>query len=273
MSIIRSLKYIVFGEGIFNFIDRKRNKTFLDNRTLYTIRYNNRNTKIFLNKKFGYVDQYIFENGIYEADIIDKIRTKLSPEKVMLDIGGNIGQHSLILAPYCKKIYAFEPIPDIYNEFKSSINANNYQNIHLQNVAIGNTKEIKPIYFNIKNAGASSLLKNNSANTPINVQIDVLENVLPKDLKFDVVKIDVEGFEAVVILGNKELFIKNKPTIFLEFAPKDIDAIGLFSSNELLEFFFENGYEIYKANLNKIFTANSPDLHETDNLIIQPKVQ
>lgn len=42
---------------------------------------------------------YIYKNGSYEKEIIDDIRESLTPEKTMLDIGGNIGQHSLLLAP------------------------------------------------------------------------------------------------------------------------------------------------------------------------------
>ena len=71
MGIIQSIKSVIFQEGLLNFYKRKTNKTFLDNRTLFTINYNGRKTKIYLNKKFGYVDQYIFEHGIYEKDIID----------------------------------------------------------------------------------------------------------------------------------------------------------------------------------------------------------
>ena len=71
MNLAKSLKSIFFEEGILNFINRKNNKTFLDNRTLFTIKYKENDVKIFLNKKFGYVDQYIFDYGIYEKDIID----------------------------------------------------------------------------------------------------------------------------------------------------------------------------------------------------------
>ena len=163
MNIFNSLSSILFQEGISNFIKRKRNKTFLDNRVLFNIHYNNKIAKIFLNKKFGYVDQYIFAEGIYEKNIIDEIREVLFPEKVLLDIGSNIGQHSLILAPYCKKIFAFEPIPEIYQEFQNSIEANHYKNVFLTNTAIGNKKETKSFHFNISNAGASSFIENDRA--------------------------------------------------------------------------------------------------------------
>lgn len=268
--MIKSLQSIVFQEGIINFIKRKRNITFLDNRTLFEIKYNNRLVKIFLNKKFGYVDKYIYDFGIYEKDIIDSIRKELTPEMTMLDIGGNIGQHSLILAPYCKQIFAFEPIPEIYEEFSNSIKANSYKNIFLKNCAIGNKKETKEFYFNVANTGASSFIKNNNNSKKLSVEIELLKNALPKNQKFDIVKIDVEGYEAVVILGNKEIFLENRPIIFLEFAPSSINSEGTYNCQELLTFFFENNYEIYSKTLNKTFTQNGPELLITDDLIIKP---
>lgn len=271
MSIIKSINSVFFQEGIINFIKRKQNKTFLDNRLLYTINYDGRKTKIFLNKKFGFVDNYIFENGIYEKEIIDDIRRELSSEKTFLDIGSNIGQHSLLLAPYCKQIFAYEPIPEIYTEFSNSIKANGYQNIVLQNTAIGEREENRKIYFHIGNSGASSFLQNRENNPEIPVKIRTLESTLPINQEFDVVKIDVEGFEAVVILGNKEIFLKNRPTIFLEFSPNCIQREGTYTAKALLNFFLNNNYEIFSRVSDKIFTEDSPELYQIDNLILRPK--
>ena len=220
------------------------------------------------------MDLYIYKNGSYEKEIIDDIRESLTPEKTMLDIGGNIGQHSLLLAPYCKEIYAFEPIPAVFNSFRKSIEANNYKNVTLQNIAIGNNKEVKSFNFVSDNAGASSFVEIKDRRTSsIKVSIDVLQNVLPENIKFDVVKMDVEGHEAVIILGNKEIFQKNRPLFFMEFSPSSIKAEGTHDPKELVGFFLENNYEIYSQNLNKSFYENSPELYQNDNWILRPKKQ
>lgn len=270
MKILKSISSVLFKEGLANFIKRKRNITFLDNRTLYKINYNNKIVKIFLNKKFGYLDNYIFYNGIYERDIIDNIRNTLKKDSIILDIGSNIGQHSLLLSPYCKKIFAFEPIPQVYNEFKNSIKANKYKNINLQNIAIGDKKESKSIFFNQKNTGSSTFLDQNLGHKTIQVNIDKLENVLPLNQKFDVVKIDVEGYEAIVILSNKEIFLKNKPIIFLEFCPDYIKKEGTYKAEDLVNFFFENKYKIYKGNTTTPLTRDSIELTQTANWVLKP---
>ncbi|SDL86138.1 FkbM family methyltransferase [Chryseobacterium taihuense] len=270
MHIVKSLSSIIFEEGIINFINRKTNKTFLDNRTLFKIKYNDRITRIFLNKKFGYVDNYIYKYGIYEKNVIDSIFKVINPNTTILDIGSNIGQHSLILAPYCKKIYAFEPIPEIYEEFKNSIKANNYKNIVLQNIAIGGKKETKNFYYSSSNAGSSSFIKNNGSTKLIHVKIDLLKNVLPADQNFEIVKIDVEGYEAVVILDNKEIFLKNRPIFFLEFSPNCINTEGSYSATELVNFFLDNNYEIFVEDSDQALKTDSPELYQTANWIVKP---
>ncbi|AZA78940.1 FkbM family methyltransferase [Chryseobacterium sp. G0186] len=269
-NYLKSLKSILFKETPINFIKRKLNISYLDNRKLFTINYNNRKTKIYLNKKFGYVDFYIFENGIYEKHIIDEIRSALTKDKILLDIGANIGQHSLLLAPYCKEVYAFEPIPDVYREFNESIKKNNYQNIKLFNTAIGGSSAVKSFNYVSGHAGMSSFIETkNPGKKLINVQIEPLEKMI-HDVKFDVVKMDVEGYEAVVVLENRDIFLKNRPLFFMEFCPAAIDEQGEHSSQDLLKFFFDNNFKIYSRIHQREFYNISQELFVNDNLIITP---
>lgn len=269
-NYLKSLQSILFKEKPISFIKRKLNISYLDNRKLFTINYNNRKTKIYLNKKFGFVDFYIFENGIYEKYIIDDIRSVLTKDKVLLDIGANIGQHSLLLAPYCKQIYSFEPIPDVYHEFNESIKKNNYKNIKLFNIAIGGSSAVHSFNYVAGHAGMSSFIETkNPGKKLINVQVEPLEKMIP-DTKFDVVKMDVEGYEAVVILENKDIFLKNRPVFFMEFCPAAIDEQGNHTSHDLLKFFFENNFKIYSRIYQKEYFNITQELFVNDNLIITP---
>lgn len=268
--MIKALHSIVFNEGILNYIKRKRNISYLDNRKLFTIKYNGRNTKIWLNKKFGFVDMYIFGHGIYEKAIVDDIRNELNLEKILLDIGGNIGQHSLLLAPYCKEIYAFEPIPDVYNEFKASIEANHYKNVHLYNLAIGGKTEEKSFNYVAGHAGVSSFVDTkNPGKQLITVKTEPLSKVIP-DVKFDVIKLDVEGYEAVVILKSQEIILKNRPVIFMEWCASCIEEEGTYQPKQLSDFFFDNQFEIYSRSLSRVIQKDDKDFYIGDNWIIRP---
>lgn len=83
-------------------------------------------------------------------------------------------------------------------------------------------------------------------------------------------KIDVEGYEAIVILSNKEIFLKNKPIIFLEFCPDCIKKEGTYKAEDLVNFFFENKYKIYKGNTTTPLTRDSIELTQTANWVLKP---
>lgn len=266
MNTLIKLKNIYLKEGIINFIKRKFNIPI----TKFTINYRGEKTKIILNREFGYVDMVILKDGIYEKEIVDDIYGALSKEKTLVDIGSNIGQHSLLLAPYCKQIYAFEPIIAVYNQFNSSIKLNNYSNIQTFNLAISNKKDSKNFNFVKNHAGTSSFVERESKDETetITVHTDTLNNVLG-DKKVDVMKIDVEGFEAVVVLGNKDFILKNRPTLFLEFSPEWIHREGNHSPKELFSFFDENNFSIFSRNTNSVITKDTLNINKQDNWIIK----
>ena len=61
MNIQNMVSSLLFDEGIINYIKRKKDiYTLKNHRILFPINYNNRVTKIYLQKKFGYVDIYIY---------------------------------------------------------------------------------------------------------------------------------------------------------------------------------------------------------------------
>jgi FkbM family methyltransferase len=261
---------VIFKEGIIAFIQRKRNITYLDSKTTFTINYRNKKTKIVLNRKFGFVDMRIFRDGIYEKEIVDDLFNELDKSKNLIDIGANIGQHSLLLAPYCKNVYSFEPIPAVYNQFKESIALNNYQNIHLFNTAVGNKKETQPFNYVTNHAGTSSFVERDNPNPNIiSVQIDTLENRL-SDVKMDVIKLDVEGYESVVILGNKEKILKDRPVIFMEYNPVWVEKEGSYKTDEVFNFFLDNQFTIFSRNKNKILSREELDTKNQDNWIVKP---
>lgn len=271
MNFLQKAYNILSKEGIYNYIQRKLNISYLDSKTMYTISYRSRKTKIILNRAFGYVDMQIFKDGIYEKDVVDDIFTELSQEKTLVDIGANIGQHSLILSHYCKHIYAFEPIPSVFNQFNESIKKNNFKNITPFNLGISDKKESKSFNFVKNHAGTSSFVQRNQNDVTetIEVKTDTLNNVLP-NIKIDVIKIDVEGYEAIVILGNKDFIIKNKPIVFLEFSPHWILREGTHKPEDLYNFFFHNNFEVFSRNSNKIILPEDLNTEHQDNWIIKP---
>ena len=111
------------------------------------------------------------------------------------------------------KIYAFEPIKDTFEILRKNIELNSLQDkIYPFNIALGlqdGKASIKnrPVY----NCGGTEIKNDDSGD----LIVKNLDNIEIKE-KIDFVKIDVEGFEAQVLLGAREFLKKHKPIMVIE---------------------------------------------------------
>jgi len=266
----REINRVLSDEGLLHYFQRKfsEDSLILKGQQKTVIKYKNKKIVIALDEENGFVDKQIFYWKSWEKEIINRIISQLDKSKIFLDIGSNIGYHSLLASRFCKKVIAFEPIPKIYNQFSESISVNKIDNIELYNIALGDKQEVSKLHINTTNYGGSSINQNHGENY-INIKIETLESL--KINKFDVIKLDVEGYEPNVILGNKEIILKNRPTILLEFTPFLYNENGLFTSKKLFNFFLENNFSIYSIGSKKDINSFSEiNLENQDDWYIQP---
>lgn len=179
-----------------------------------------------VNPKNGTVDNVILFDGVLDPDHLSLMKEKMKDSDNFLDIGANIGQYSLFASKILKKgkVFAFEPIKDIFNQFESSIERNKMKNINAFNLACGNKDDVLEIKKIKGNAGESTFLNVDIIENKYNdilveeVKVVKLDEFL-KDEKVDFVKIDVEGFEYEVLLGMQGIIKNYKPKILIEFSP------------------------------------------------------
>jgi len=226
-KLYKSIRSILFQEGIRNFYIRKfRGK--LKGKKWFVIHYRDLKIKILLKEKNGYVDQYIYKNGTYEKEIIDLIHSKINKDSVFVDIGANIGQHSLIISHYVKEVIAFEPLQFLADQFRQSVEKNNIKNIKIEQIGLGNRKETQSVYIDDNQSGYTTLLdhlektpglrKNENSNLiRQEIKIDTLDNYLGNQ-KIHFIKMDIEGYEYYAILGAMHTIKSHKPFIIMEFS-------------------------------------------------------
>jgi FkbM family methyltransferase len=148
---------------------------------------------------------------IYELDEHVNFRNPCA----ILDIGANIGQFSITLATLFPKtrIYSFEANPDIFVLLQK--NTKNLPNIVTFNVAVGPNRKMAFYYVPGKSGKGSFILSNAVINLDAKdvkkIEIDSVElteescQSLGIPIKFDLIKIDVEGFEYQVLNSLKEI--------------------------------------------------------------------
>lgn len=132
--------------------------------------------------------------------------------KNVLDIGGNLGQFSVTLANMTKveNIDVIEPNPSIFGVLET--NTSNYEQIKCYNLAIGKSGN-REFYYEKGKSATGSFVKNNvsTSNGPLSeVSVKVTDKISSYTgrSKYDLIKIDVEGFEYDVIKNLKGIKTK-----------------------------------------------------------------
>ena len=148
----------------------------------------------------------------------------LPNDPVIIDIGANIGNHSVYFGAICKakKIYSFEPIKDTYGILRRNIELNGLESIvEVFNIAIGrdNTFGSVKLYDKL-NTGLSQVSEEEGGD----IEIRSLDSFDISDVDF--IKIDVEGFELNAIQGAKGILISNNPIVFIEIWEENFEAVN-----------------------------------------------
>jgi FkbM family methyltransferase len=148
------------------------------------------------------------------------INNKLSH---FLNVGSHIGCVCLPISLHINKVTAIEACPDTYNHLCDNIKINNILNVKTINIALGNSEE--EIYFMSKilicPIEKINRISNNSCGMPVfkddiknNKRSSILSCLKIKNkmnkldnleiYDFDIILVDIEGYEYEFLLGEKE---------------------------------------------------------------------
>ncbi|MBQ3059750.1 MAG: FkbM family methyltransferase [Desulfovibrio sp.] len=192
---------------------------------------------IFLyNKDIDYISKKIFSENIpYELPLLNHIVKNVKHKSVFLDIGANIGNHSLYVAANTDaKIICFEPNINLVKALKLSKEKNKFDNITIYENALGSQlshgkfKEIIP-----NNSGSQQMITGNG-----DIIIKTLDSYDIKNIS--VIKIDVEGMEFDVLKGGLNTIKNNNPIIYVECSSKQ-------SYLDCFLFLYDLGYNYVKT--------------------------
>ena len=203
---------------------------------------------------FDHIGININLEGRYENDILEVleefIKNKIhnSRNLVALDIGANIGNHSIFFSNFFERVYAFEPYPLTYEILK--INSKyicKKKNINTYNFGLSNKNGEVFFRVNPSNIGGSGIISNeehylNNKNT-CKVDIfcaDELDDL--KNINIGLIKIDVEGNELKTLLGAEALINKNKPIILFEQIKNEFNN----NSSQVTDYLKRQDYYFYE---------------------------
>jgi FkbM family methyltransferase len=175
----------------------------------------------------GLIEDTLLREGAWEPHVSRALVNFVRPDTVFVDVGANIGYHTLHLATRfpALRCIAFEPDPVIFKQLARNVALNDLCNVTLRAVALGEVN--KPIRFHMQSAscynrGLSSLAPNADVMKSCTV-CDVFcarldDQISPEDLRsVSVLKIDAQGCEAAVLAGAPQILELSRPVIVLEF--------------------------------------------------------
>ncbi len=168
----------------------------------------------------NYIEYKIFAEGGYEPYLSTLIKHYFKPNTSFLDIGANIGVHSLSAAAVSGgQVYSFEPVAFIREKLKKNIELNRHTNIQVVPLALSDENKIIKTNYSESSSNQGTFSIVNEANGTSTIQCIkgdefVLENKIEN---ISVIKIDVEGFEYSVLTGLTNTIRQQKPVIFFEF--------------------------------------------------------
>lgn len=163
---------------------------------------------------------------------------------VVLDIGANIGTHTLALARLVGAqglVFAFEPQRIVFQTLCANMAINSLDNVHCVNAVVGARPHkltlADPDPHVPNNFGGVAVAMLAGAPQAAPVDCVVLDEYLNLG-RLKLIKIDVEGMEAEVLRGARQMLARFKPVLYVE-----NDSVD--KSPELLSLLQEYGYNCY----------------------------
>lgn len=236
------------------------------------------NTKIvtFGNVKIeGYESDYVFQRiqktqNYYEIENLTKWQEYFAESNMILDIGANLGNHTVFFSQNTKaeRIISFEPFGPNFERLKRNVELNNIDNkVCAVKLGVGDRIGFSEVSsFSSDNYGATSLGEVSGTKTEDSLEITTVDTYLRENdiIKCDFVKIDTEGFEISVLKGMVDTIRAYHPTLWIEVS---YETVG-----EILSVLYREQYklvDVFASNLLFVYEGDSKSTEITTEKLLE----
>ena len=166
-------------------------------------------------------------DGIYELNELDAVMSyldSLSSPITAVDVGANVGIWTVLMAKHknIKQVLAFEPSPTNISFLRANLELNNVQEkvTVIESAVLDINGEVN---FDDDGNGATKHLSKTGTSKVSGVSLDSYLNGASVEL----IKIDVEGYEPLVLEGCWKTIETSLPTLFIEYSLPNVRTAGL----------------------------------------------
>ncbi len=170
-------------------------------------------------------------SGCYEPAETEFLKSVLAPGHVFLDIGANIGCFTCLasrIVGSAGRVYSFEPDRDNYRILQKNIRCNRCANTTAVRCAVSERTGRALLYRSEINHGHHTIYDGGEGRRAVRARCVALDDYLPRGLRVDCVKMDVEGAELFALRGMRRLVedCRDRIVMLSEFSPNMLSAAG-----------------------------------------------
>ena len=195
------------------------------------------------------------QRALYQSDgaekfmlhfLRDYLKT-LPGTKTFLDIGANAGNHTFFMARHADQVFSFEPQHALSARLKDIVAAHPHlDNVTICDFALGAEDKTDYIYDVGNCSGARSIIRNHSDNA-VAEEISIRHgDTAVRELGINAtaaIKIDVEGYEPLVLAGLAETLRAHRPLIVFEHSEANRESYDGFEGMQAL---FPEDYQFFQ---------------------------
>lgn len=195
---------------------------------------NGRNLSIGRNTGIG-IASLLFWHGLdgHEPETSRTLRFFFERVTTFLDVGANCGLYTVLGGLWNPnlKVIGFEPVPTIFSRLERNVVLNELQDrVRCENVALSSSSGRATLFLpksdNLDIETTGTLVSNSwqaTQVTPLLLEVETVrfdEYEARHPMHVDLIKIDVEDFEADVLEGMQETIKRDRPFIVCEVLPR-----------------------------------------------------
>jgi FkbM family methyltransferase len=160
-------------------------------------------------------------SGSYEPYVSSHMFSRLSDVSVFVDVGANLGLFAL---PVAKKVtpgghvYAFEASYRNANLLQQNVWRNSLNNVTVYPIGLSNANGCA---YSINSSHTSNTALFEGGNQGKNIELIPvvrLDSFWDKNIRIDMIKLDIEGYESKFMEGAAQTIVKDHPVIYLEYS-------------------------------------------------------
>jgi FkbM family methyltransferase len=183
--------------------------------------------------------------GSWEPSEAAAIRRHLGPGMVALDLGAHVGYRTVLMADVvgpAGRVIAIEAAPSNFMLLTANLRRRGLRNVLALNIAAGDQEQEMSLAISPNNTGDNRLAPADDGHS-VRVHVLPLDTLVPADLRVDLVKCDVQGYDQRALRGLEQTLRRWHPVVVVEFCPADIQGAGD-SPVEVLAFYRSLGYRV-----------------------------